>query len=90
MLRFACPKLKDLATAMREKYNVRSKMILRNSSDADMLKVEYDLIHIHRSIARHRRNCSHCKPQPAFGRLAPTNMRQLTGEKPFLSLDLAS
>lgn len=90
MLRSACPKLKDLATAMREKYDLRSKMILRNSSDADMLKVEYDLIHIHRSIARHRRNCSHCKSQATFGRLAPASMRQLTGEKSFLSLDLAS
>ena len=33
MLRFACPKLKDLATMMREKYGVRNKMILRNGSD---------------------------------------------------------
>lgn len=90
MLRFACPKLKDLATAMREKYNVRSKMILRNSSDADMLKVEYDLVHIHRSIARHRRNCSHCKSQPTFGRMPLTSMTQFPGERPFLSLDLAS
>ena len=89
MLRFACPKLKDLATTMRQKYDLRSKMILRNGSDADMLTVEYDLIHIHRSIARHRRNCSHCKLQPSFGRAVPTSMRRLTGENTF-SLDLAS
>jgi hypothetical protein len=81
--------LKDLATAMREKYDARSKMILRNGSDADMLKVEYDLIHIHRSIARHRRNCTHCKPQANSTRLASTGLRQLPGERPF-AFDMAS
>lgn len=90
MLRFACPKLKDLATAMREKYDRRGKMILRNGSDADMLKVEYDLILIHRTIARHRRNCTHCKPYPNSARPAPTGLRQFAGGKPFLSFDMAS
>jgi hypothetical protein len=90
MLRFACPKLKDLATRMREKYDLRNKMILRNGSDADMLKVEYDLIHIHRIIARHRRNCNHCKPYPSPARTAPTGLRQLSDEKPFISFDMAS
>jgi hypothetical protein len=82
--------LKDLATAMREKYNLRSKMILRNGSDADMLKVEYDLIHIHRTIARHRRNCAHCKPGPNSARPVPTGLRQLPGERSFISFDMAS
>jgi hypothetical protein len=79
--------LKDLATTMREKYDLRSKMILRNGSDADMLKVEYDLIHIHRTIARHRRNCAHCANS---ARPAPTNLRQLAGERSFPSFDMAS
>ena len=90
MLRFACPKLKDLATTMREKYDLRGKMILRNGSDADMLKLEYDLIHIHRSIARHRRNCTHCKPRANSVRLVPVGLRQHPGERSLLSLDLAS
>jgi hypothetical protein len=90
MLRFACPKMKDLATAMREKHNIRNKMILRNGSDADMLTVEYDLIHIHRSIARHRRNCFHCKPNANSARPAPIGPSRLPGEKPAISFDLAS
>ena len=90
MLRFACPKLKDLATTMREKYDLRSKMILRNGSDGDMLKVEYDLIHIHRSIARHRRNCSYCEPRLNSARPATPRLRQLPDEGPFLSFDMAS
>jgi len=90
MLRSACPKLKDLATRMREKYDLRNKMILRNGSDADMLKVEYDLIHIHRTIARHRRSCTHCKPDPNPASTAPARLRQLSGEKPFISFDMAS
>jgi hypothetical protein len=89
MLRFACPKLKDLATMMREKYDVRNKMILRNGSDADMLKVEYELIRIHRTIARHRRNCFHCKPYANLA-TASAGLRHLPSEKPFVSFDIAS
>jgi hypothetical protein len=90
MLRFACPKLKDLATTMREKYDVRNKMILRNSSDADMLKVEDELIHIHRTMARHRRTCGQCKSHENLARMAPSSVRHLPPEKPFLSFDIAS
>jgi hypothetical protein len=90
MLRFACPKLKDLATAMRQKYDLRGKMILRNGSDAEMLKVEYDLIHIHRSIARHRRNCSHCKPYANSARPALASLGQLPGDRSFIPFDMAS
>jgi hypothetical protein len=75
---------------MREKYDLRSKMILRNGSDEDMLKVEYDLIHIHRTIARHRRNCSHCKPYANSARPASASPRQLPGERSFVSFDMAS
>lgn len=90
MLRFACPKLKDLATMMREKYGVRNKMILRNGSDADMLKVEYELVRIHRTIARHRRNCFQCKPSTIVENTAAERLRQLSSEKPFVFLDIAS
>jgi hypothetical protein len=90
MLRFACPKLKDLTTTMREKYDLRSKMILRNGSDADMLKLEYDLIQIHRTIARHRRNCANCVPHATSARPASMGPGRLPGEKPFVSFDMAS
>lgn len=89
MLRFACPKLKDLATKMREKYDVRNKMILRNGSDVEMLNVEYELVRIHRTIARHRRNCLKCKPY-ANSATAPTRLRHLPSEKSFVSFDIAS
>ena len=90
MLRFACPRLKDLATTMRKKYDLRSKMILRNGSDADMLKLDYDLIQIHRTIARHRRNCAKCAPAANSARPASMGPRRLHGEKPLVSFDMAS
>lgn len=90
MLRFACPKLKDLTTTMRVKYDLRSKMIFRNGSDVDMLKVEYDLINIHKSIARHRRNCSHCKSHANSARPALVSRQRLPDKNTFLSLDIAS
>ena len=89
MLRFACPKLKDLAAKMREKYDVRNKMILRNGSDAEMLKVEYELVRIHRTIARHRRNCLQCQPYANLAK-APTRLKHLSSEKSFVSFDIAS
>ena len=85
MLRFACPKLKNLAAVMQEKYDARNRMILRHSSDADLLSVERDLIQIHKIIARHRRNCSHCKP-----RAASVQFGQLPGTKPLAPFEFAS
>jgi hypothetical protein len=90
MLRFACPKLKGLAAMMREKYDARNKMILRNGSDADMLKLEYELVRINRTIARHRRNCFQCKPYPTFAKPVASGQGQTSGEKSFVSFDIAS
>jgi hypothetical protein len=82
--------MKDLATTMREKYDLRSKMILRNRSDAEMLRLEYDLVHIHRMIARHRRNCAHCRPQMSVAKPPTIGYSQLPGGKSFVSYDMAS
>ena len=47
--------------------------------------VERDLIQIHRIIARHRRNCSHCKP-----RAASVQFGQLPCTKPLAPFEFAS
>jgi hypothetical protein len=65
-------------------------MILRNGSDRDMLKLEYELVRINRTIARHRRNCFQCKPYPTLAKPVAPGQGQTSGEKPFVSFDLAS
>ena len=90
MLRFACPELKALAAKMQEKYDTRNKLILRNSSDTDLRRVEHDLIRIHRSIARHRRNCTYCKPYANLVKATPMRAGQLPRSSPFISFDIAS
>jgi hypothetical protein len=90
MLQSACPRLKGLAKLMRETYDVRSKLTLSNGSDLDLLKVEYDLIRIHRVIGRHRRYCSQCKPWDARTRADLSGVRLPSGEPPVLPYDIAS
>jgi hypothetical protein len=77
--------MKNLAAVMQEKYDARNRMILRHSSDTDLLGVERDLIQIHKTIARHRRNCSHCKPRAASMRFG-----QLPGTGPLAPFEIAS
>ncbi len=89
MLQSACPRLKGLAKLMRETYDVRSKLMLRDGSDLDLLKVEYDLIRIHRVIGRHRRYCSLCKPWDMSTRAAFPGVRLHAGEVPVLPYDIA-
>ncbi len=90
MLQSACPRLKGLAKLMRETYDVRSKLILREGSDMDLLKVDYDLIRIHRVIGRHRRYCGQCKSWDARASAAFPGVRLPSGEVPVLPYDLAS
>jgi hypothetical protein len=66
MLQFTCTPLSGLAKLLREKYDIRSKMIVRNFSDSDLLVEEYEIIRINRLITRHRRRCPHCKLQGSF------------------------
>ena len=80
MLQSACPRITGLAKLMRETYDVRSKLILCNGSDMDLLKVEYDLIRIHRVIGRHRRYCGQCKPWDAGTGTAFLGVRLPSGE----------
>jgi hypothetical protein len=74
---------------MRETYDVRSKLILRNGSDMELLKVDYDLIRIHRVIGRHRRYCSQCKPRDARAKTAFLGVTLPSGEFPVLPYDIA-
>lgn len=89
MLRFACPKLKALAATMQNRYDIRNKLILRSNADTDLQNVERDLIRIHKLIARHQRTCVQCKPFANRARIAPSNVRQLPGARPFISFDMA-
>jgi hypothetical protein len=90
MLQSVCPRLTGLARLMQDTYDVRSKLILSNGSDMDLLKVEYDLIRIHRVIGRHRRYCSHCKPWDMRTRAAFPEVRLPSGQIPVLPYDIAS
>lgn len=80
MLQFTCDSLSGLAKMLREKYDVRSKMIVRNFPDADLLMKEYEIIRINRLIVRHRRRCPHCKFQGSFVGSAVMRPRPITAE----------
>jgi hypothetical protein len=89
MLQSACPRLKGLAKLMRETYDLRSKLILRDGSDMELLKVDYDLIRIHRVIGRHRRYCGQCKPWDARAKASFLGVRLPSGVAPVLPYDIA-
>jgi hypothetical protein len=71
MPQFLCASLSSLAKLLRERHDMRSKMILRNFPDEDLLTAEYEIIRIIGSIARHRRRCSHCKVRESLTMLCP-------------------
>jgi hypothetical protein len=85
MLRFTCDSLSGLAQMLRAKYDVRSKMIVRNFPDADLLAEEYEIIRINRLITRHRRRCPHCKFQGTFVASGVRHSEPLTSELQSLS-----
>jgi hypothetical protein len=71
MPQFLCASLSSLTKLLRERYDVRSKMILRNFPDEELSMAEYEIIRINRLIARHRRRCSHCKARESLMMLSP-------------------
>jgi hypothetical protein len=89
MLQSACPRLKGLAKLMQETYDVRSKLILRDDSDMELLRVEYDLIRIHRVIGRHRRYCSQCRPWDAGAREPFSGVTLPSGSAPIFPYNIA-
>ena len=56
-----CAQLKVLSTLLREKYDVRNKIIARGYGDTSLLKAEIEIIRVQKIITRHRRRCSQCK-----------------------------
>jgi hypothetical protein len=85
MLQFTCDSLSGLAKMLREKYDLRSKMIVRNFPDADLLMEEYEIIRINRLITRHRRRCPHCKFQGSFVASGVRRSEPVTAELQSLS-----
>jgi hypothetical protein len=81
MLQLTCTSLNDLAKLLREKYDVRSKMIVRNFSDSCLLMEEYEIIRINRLIMRHRRRCSHCKLQQDLAATGVKHLRSILREE---------
>jgi hypothetical protein len=84
MQQFTCDSLSGLAKMLREKYDIRSKMIVRNFSDADLLVEEYEIIRINRLMLRHRRRCPRCQLQGSFAGSAVMRTRPITADlEPF-------
>ena len=50
-----CAQLKNLSTLLREKYDVRNKIIARGYADSSLMKAEIEIIRVQKMITRHRR-----------------------------------
>jgi hypothetical protein len=61
MLSSPCARLKNLSTLLREKYDVRNKIIALGFADTSLWKAEVEIIRVQKLITQHRRRCSHCK-----------------------------
>jgi len=90
MLPSACPKLKGLSKLLREKHDVRNRMIVCGFPNTNLLRAEYDLIRIQRIITRHRRRCQDCKLQDNFSTLSPIRLRPLPSEASIFPVDMMS
>jgi hypothetical protein len=90
MPQFLCASLSNLAKLLAERHDVRSKMILRNFPDEDLLMAEYEIIRINRLIARHRRKCPHCKARESLMTLSPQRLKSLSDEAPRFPMNMAS
>jgi hypothetical protein len=90
MPQFLCASLNNLAKLLRERHDVRSKMILRNFPDEYLLTAEYEIIQINRLIARHRRRCSHCRARESLMTLSPQRLKSLSVETLRFPMNIAS
>jgi hypothetical protein len=90
MPRSACPLLNDLAKLLREKYNVRDKIICRGCGGIDLLNAEHDLIAVQKSITLHRRWCPHCKPPKRISTVFLTRRIPLADEAPVYPIHIAN
>jgi hypothetical protein len=90
MSQFQCPLLSNLARLLREKYDVRQKMILRAFPDRDLLRSEYEIMRIQRLITRHRRHCPSCERREGLATIPGARQRPFPREAPNFPIDLAS
>jgi hypothetical protein len=86
MLFSTCAQLKSLSTLLREKYDVRNKIIARGYPDTNLLKAEFDIIRVQRILTRHLRRCSYCKLHETSAVVADVPLRPLPSEAPYLPM----
>jgi hypothetical protein len=60
MHRFACSTSNNLTKLLREKYDVRDRVIGRGCHAIDLLNAGHDLITVQRAISYHHRHCQQC------------------------------
>ncbi len=89
MSQFQCPLLSNLARLLRDRYDVRQKMILRAFPDRDLLRSEYEIMRIQRLITRHRRHCPSCELRESLAATPAERIRPFPGEAPIFPVDLA-
>lgn len=78
MPQFACVSLNSLAKTLRERYDIRNKMVFRSFQDQGLLAAENEIIQINKLITSHRRRCPHCKLLERRAWVAPRNLRSLS------------
>ena len=86
MLLSTCAQLKSLSTLLREKYDVRNKILARGCPDTNLLKAEFEIIRVQKIITRHRRRCSYCKLHEASAVISDIRLRPLPSEAPYFPI----
>jgi hypothetical protein len=75
MLQSTCPQLRGTAKLLREKYDLRFALIVRNATADELRHAEAEIIRVNRMIANHRRRCPHCTS--VFAVVTPVRSRSL-------------
>jgi len=83
MLLSPCAELKTLSTLLRDKYDVRNKILARGYPDPSLLQAEIEIIRVQKLITRHRRRCSQCKQNETSAIGADGRSRPLANEASF-------
>jgi hypothetical protein len=86
MLLSTCAQLKSLSTLLREKYDVRNKIIARGCPDTNLLEAEFEIIRVQKIITRHRRRCSYCKLHETSAAISDIRLRPLPSEAPYFPI----
>jgi hypothetical protein len=75
MLQATCPQLRGIAKLLREKYDLRFALMIRDASEDELRHAEAEVILANRKIANHRRRCPHCTS--VFTTVPPVRSRSL-------------